>query len=67
MPNFFFSMFERNFIEMYIYPAICPLTIHGLQSSTIEKLRDLIHACVPTNGTNKSWSPLHINLQESLH
>lgn len=40
-------------------PATWPSTDHGRQSSTMEKLRDLIHACVPKNGTVKSWSPLY--------
>jgi hypothetical protein len=29
------------------YPPTCPSTYHGLQSSTIEKWRDLIQDCVP--------------------
>lgn len=40
------------------HPATWPSTNHDRQSSTMEKLRDLIHACVPTNGTLMSWSPL---------
>jgi hypothetical protein len=39
-------------------PAAWPSRCHALQSSTMEKLRDLIHACVPWNGTVRSWSPL---------
>ena len=40
------------------YPAIWPSTNHDRHSSIIGKLRDLIHACVPTKGTVASWSPL---------
>jgi len=39
-------------------PAAWPSRCHALQSSTMEKLRDLIHVCVPENGTVRSWSPL---------
>lgn len=31
----------------------------ALHSSTTEKLKDLVHACVPVNGAMRSWSPLH--------
>jgi hypothetical protein len=40
-------------------PAAWPSRCHALQSSTMEKFNDLIHACVPENGTIGSWSPLH--------
>lgn len=40
------------------HPATCASTYHGLHSSTTEKFRDLIQACVPMEGTIMSWSPL---------
>ena len=43
----------------WLNPAAWPLRCHALQSSTMEKFSDLIHACVPRNGTIRSWSPLY--------
>jgi hypothetical protein len=42
----------------WLYPAAWPSRCHAFQSSTMEKFSDLIHACVPSNGTWRSWSPL---------
>lgn len=36
------------------YPATCPSTYHGRQSSAIERLSNLIHACVLMEGTLES-------------
>jgi hypothetical protein len=46
------------------YPATWPSTYHGLQSSVIDRLRDLIHACVPTKENPLSWSPLEHQLYQ---
>ena len=39
-------------------PAAWLSRCQALQSSTMEKLKDLVHACVPVNSTMRSWSPL---------
>ena len=39
-------------------PAAWLSRCQALQSSTMEKLKDLVPACVPVNGMVRSWSPL---------
>ena len=44
--------------ENVLNPAAWLSRCQALQSSTMEKLKDLVHACVPINGMMRSWSPL---------